>query len=247
MRAAIAVERLGIRFDLDRQQRPMTPALTHVRLKCSTTWVFREMTFAIQSGAAVALIGPNGVGKTTVLKAIAGVLVADEGSVTVRGRVGSLLSVGAGLMPRLTGRENAVLLGVLAGERRRAARESVESIKVRSGLESAFERPVSTYSQGMRARLGFAVIEQSDPDILLLDEVHEALDGSFRAHLQSFVWSLRERGGIVVAAGHDHAELSNLCDQAMLLDGSGIVAIESFELDGDGAPLTRDTALSAGA
>jgi len=189
----------------------------------------RGLDCVIESGTTVGLIGSNGAGKTTLLRVIAGVLEPDEGRVCVEGRIGSLLSTGAGLMPRLTGRENAVLLGVLAGLRKQTVRASLDQIRHRSELDGAFDRPVSTYSQGMRARLGFAVIEQTDPDILLLDEVHEAIDGDYRGRVEQFAQALRRRGGIVVAAGHDHHELQRLCDRALRLDHSSLEVVADWQ------------------
>jgi ABC-2 type transport system ATP-binding protein len=95
-------------------------------------------------------------------------------------------------------------------------------VKARSGLEEAFERPVLTYSQGMRARLGFAVAEEVDPQILLLDEVHEALDHEFRNFLQERAQAIVEAGGIVIAAGHDHPMLARLCSRAIWMDEGSI-------------------------
>ncbi len=222
MSARIVATNVGVRFNLDRQHRPATPALARVRRRCTTIWGLRGLSFEIEPGAGVALIGANGVGKTTLLRLLAGVLAPDEGQVAVRGRIGSLLSVDGGLMTLLTGRENATLLGVLAGLPRERVRAALPLIASRAGLEEAFDRPVSTYSQGMRARLGFAVIEQTNPEVLLLDEVHEAMDEAFRRDLAARAGEIRGRGGIVVAAGHDHAELARLCDRGMLFGGSGI-------------------------
>jgi ABC-type polysaccharide/polyol phosphate transport system ATPase subunit len=146
----------------------------------------------------------------------------------VRGRVGSLLSIDAGLMATLTGRENAVLLGVLAGLSRRAARGALESVKERSGLGDAFERPVSSYSQGMRARLGFAVADETAPEILLLDEVHEALDHQFREVVEERARELIARGGILVAAGHDHPLLERLCTRGLLMNAGRLAADGPF-------------------
>jgi ABC-type polysaccharide/polyol phosphate transport system ATPase subunit len=231
--ARIVVEGLGIRFDLDRQHRPVTPAMRRLRRRCSTSWALRDASFSVRPGEGVALVGANGAGKTTLMRAIAGVLAPDEGRIRVDGRVGSLLSTDAGLMPTLTGRENALLLSALAGRPRARPRQALPHIERRSGLSGAFERPVSTYSQGMRARLGFAVVEQADPDVLLLDEVHEAIDETFRAELEACVKRIRGSGGIVVAASHDRAMLSRLCDTALVLDHSAVRRFESLDQAGE--------------
>jgi ABC-type polysaccharide/polyol phosphate transport system ATPase subunit len=222
MSARIIATNVGVRFNLDRQHRPATPTLARLRRRCTTIWALRGLNFEIAPGEGVALIGPNGAGKTTLLRLLARVLVPDEGAVAVHGRVGSLLSVDAGLMGGLTGRENTMLLGVLAGLPRERVRAALPAISARAGLEESFDRPVSTYSQGMRARLAFAVVEHTDPQILLLDEVHEAIDEAFRRELQARAREIRSHGGIVVAAGHDHTELASLCDRGMLLDHHGI-------------------------
>jgi len=185
--------------------------------------------FSIRPGQGVALIGPSGSGKTTLLRVMAGVLEPDTGSLEVRGRVGSLLSIDAGLMGLLTGRENSELLGVLAGLSRQDARAALPRVAERIDLEEAFDRPVGSYSQGMRARLGFAVAEEADPRILLLDEVHEALDHEFREIVEAKARSILEEGGIVMAAGHDHPLLERLCDRAILLRRGEVAADGAFE------------------
>jgi len=224
----VSADALGVRFLFDRDRRVVTPTLARLRRRGLHAWGLREVTFAAGPGEAVALIGPSGAGKTTLLRAIAGIFPVDEGRLEVRGRVGSLLSIDAGLMSSLTGRENASLLGVLNGLSRRAARSALETVKELSGLGDAFERPVSSYSQGMRARLGFAVAEEARPEILLLDEVHEALDHEYRELVERHTLSLLDRGGIVVAAGHDHPLLARLCTRALLLEGGRIVADGPF-------------------
>ena len=192
------------------------------------TWGLRNVTFSASPGEGVALIGPSGSGKITTLRVLAGVYSPDEGDVLVRGRVGSLLSIEAGLLSLLTGRENALLLGVLGGLSRKGSKRALESVKERSGLGDAFEYPVSAYSQGMRARLGFAVAEEADPRILLLDEVHEALDHEFRTIVQERARALVDAGSIVVATGHDHPLLERLCSRAIYLDKGSIRADGPF-------------------
>jgi ABC-type polysaccharide/polyol phosphate transport system ATPase subunit len=183
----------------------------------------------IGAGEFVVILGPSGAGKTTLLRVIAGILEPDEGRLAIRGQLGSLLSIEAGLLARLTGRENALLLGVLAGLSRAQARRTVEEVAERSGLGDAFDRPVSSYSQGMLARLGFAVVDQAQPDILLLDEVHEALDHEFRERVQERARELLGRGGIVVAAGHDHPLLEQVCNRALLVEDGRIAADGSLD------------------
>ena len=150
-------------------------------------------------------------------------LPADRGTLTIRGRIGSLLAIDAGLLNRLTGTENAVLLSVLAGMTRKEAAQAMPRIREISGLGAAFERPVSAWSQGMRARLGFAVADCMQPDILLLDEVHEALDHEFRAVIEERAHALKLGGGIVVAAGHDHGLLERVCERAVLIQDGRVV------------------------
>ncbi len=224
----INAELVGVQFFFNRHLRVMTPGEARLRGKGLTSWGLRDLTFTMQGGEGTALIGRSGSGKTTLLRVLAGVFSSDEGKLEVDGRVASLLSVDAGLLSLLTGRENVLLLGVIAGLSRRAVLEAMGEIKARSGLDDAFEHPVLTYSQGMKARLGLAVAEQVDPQILLLDEVHEALDHEFRMFLQGRAREIIDRGGIVVAAGHDHPMLARLCTRAIWLENGRIRADGSF-------------------
>jgi ABC-type polysaccharide/polyol phosphate transport system ATPase subunit len=227
--ASVRADGVGIRFVFDRQGRPMTPGIARIRRRTSESWGLRGVDFELEPGATAALIGPNGAGKTTLLRALAGVYEPDEGRLAVSGPVGSLLSVSAGLLPRLNGRENAVLLSVLAGMTRAEARVGVEEIGARAGLGDAFGRPSMSYSAGMKARLALAVIERAEPDVLLLDEVHEALDAGVRETLIALVRRIADRGGIVVAAGHDLAELERMCTRGLLLADGRLVGDGSFE------------------
>ena len=229
MNAWVRAEGVGVRFTFDRQQRSVTPALARLLPGCTESWGLRGADVSLGPGDTVALVGRNGAGKTSLLRVIAGIYSPDEGRLEVTGRVGSLLAVSGGLIPLLTGAENAELLSVLAGRSRAQARAAVPAIRARSGLGDAFDRPVLTYSQGMMARLGFAAIEESAPDILLLDEVHEALDWEFHDVLEARVRAVADAGGIAIAAGQDHAKLARLCRRALLLDRGRVVADGPFE------------------
>jgi ABC-type polysaccharide/polyol phosphate transport system ATPase subunit len=219
---------LGVHYLFDRQQRPLSPTLARLRRGGGDNWALRDVSFAMRPGDGVALLGASGSGKSTLLRALAGVLEPDTGRLEVQGRVGSLLSIQAGVMAALTGRENTMLLGVLAGQTAGEARERVEEVRRRSGLGEHFDRLVLSYSQGMRARLGLAVMEGTNPSILLLDEVHEALDHEFRDHVDAYAHELVKAGGIVVATGHDHPMLERFCSRALLLQKGRIVADGDF-------------------
>jgi ABC-type polysaccharide/polyol phosphate transport system ATPase subunit len=232
--ASVTAEQLGVHFFFDRQHRVVTPTLARVRRRGSDLWGIRDVSFSIGPGEGMALLGANGTGKSTLLRTVAGVLPADTGRVQVRGRVAALLSVEAGLMPTLTGRENCLLLGVLAGLSRRAARRALHELQELTQLGDEFDNPVSSYSQGMRARLGFAVAEQISPDILLLDEVHEAIDHDSRTFVEARAHEILRNGGIVMATGHDHSLLERLCARALLLRAGHVVE------DGEFGAVRRD-------
>jgi ABC-type polysaccharide/polyol phosphate transport system ATPase subunit len=229
MAATIHAEGLGVRFLFDRDQRPLSPNIARLRRRGSEAWGLRDVSVSVGPGEGVALIGSTGAGKTTLLRAIAGVMPSDAGRIEVRGRVGSLLSVDSGLSEALTGRENAALLAVLAGLSRAEARQAMEGIKARSQLGEAFERTASSYSQGMRARLGFAAVDSAGPDILVLDEVHEAIDHRFRKVLENRAQDVLASGGIVVAAGHDHEILDRLCARALWIEDGAIRGDGDFD------------------
>jgi ABC-type polysaccharide/polyol phosphate transport system ATPase subunit len=226
--AEVQLEGAGVRFDFDRLRRVVTPVVARLRRARSSSWGLREIDLSIEPGEGVALVGPTGAGKTTLLRILAGVTSPDEGRAHIRGRVGSLLGVEAGLALPLTGRENAELLGVLAGLTLMETRGSMDLVEARARLGEAFDRPAHTYSLGMRARLGLAVIQGISADLLLLDEVYEALDHEFRAVVEEYAAALRRDGGIVVGAGHDHPALERICPRAVWLSDGRVVADGPF-------------------
>jgi ABC-2 type transport system ATP-binding protein/lipopolysaccharide transport system ATP-binding protein len=220
---------VGVRFDFDRLGRVVTPGLNLFRRIHSTKWGLRGVDLHVAPGSGLALIGPTGAGKTTLLRVTASVLPPDEGGAHVRGRVGSLLATAAGLSSLLTGRENAEVLGVLAGLSLEETRRNMDLVAERVQLDEAFDHPIHTYSLGMRARLGLAGIQAISPQVLLLDEVFEALDHEFRGIVEQYAAEIRDRGGIVIAAGHDHPALERICPQAAWLDDGHLRAAGPFD------------------
>jgi ABC-type polysaccharide/polyol phosphate transport system ATPase subunit len=225
----IRAESVGVQYLFDRQQRTVSPTISRFRRSGGENWALTDVSFEIRSGEGIALLGASGSGKSTLLRTIAGVLEPDTGRMTARGRIGSLLSVQAGVMALLTGRENTLLLGVLAGMTPSQAKGEMENVKRQSGLDHEYERLVASYSQGMRARLGLAIVERTEPAILLLDEIHEALDHEFRDHVEAYAHELVAAGGIVVATGHDHHMLERFCTRALLLERGRLLKEGSFK------------------
>ena len=229
MEPTVEARELGIRFTFDRQGRPVTRGMTRLRRHTKFRFGLRGVNFTARPGEGIGLIGPNGAGKTTLLRALAGVYVPDEGDVTVRGQLGPLLSVTAGLVPLLTGREACTHLAILAGMDPDRARDELDAIQRDSELGDHFDDLVSSYSQGMRARLGFATIARLRPRVLLLDEVHQAFDLEFRTTLEERARAIVADGGTVIAAGHDHPALARICDRALLLRDGHLEADGPFD------------------
>lgn len=190
----------------------------------------------IMPGERVGLIGHNGSGKSTLLKCIANILPADRGSVEVNGRIATLLELGAGFSPELTGRENMYLNGSILGLSREEVNASFDGIVDFAGVRDFIDTAVKNYSSGMYVRLGFAIAVHVDPDILLVDEVLAVGDHSFQERSLARMTAFAEAGKTVVLVGHQLAALEQLCDRIILLesgkvvfDGPAIQAVEEYQ------------------
>jgi ABC-type polysaccharide/polyol phosphate transport system ATPase subunit len=193
--------------------------LVVARRRSSATEVvaLRDVSFLVEPGSAVGLVGRNGSGKTTLLRLLSGIIRPTSGHVEVGGRVGSLLELGAGFHPDLTGRENVFLNGSIHGLKRAYIREQLDEIVAFAGLEEFIDLPVRTYSSGMYMRLGFAIAAHIDADILLLDEVFAVGDEQFQRKCFGKIFEFKQRGGTIVFVSHDAAAVERLCDRAILL------------------------------
>jgi ABC-type polysaccharide/polyol phosphate transport system ATPase subunit len=216
---AIEIERASRRFRVYPQPvRTLKELLVAGRRSRGTDiWALRDVSASIAPGEAVGLIGRNGSGKTTLLRLVAGIIKPTSGTVTVEGRVGSLLELGAGFHPEFTGRENVYLNGAILGLKRDEIRRHMEEIVAFAELERFIDVPVRTYSAGMYMRLGFAIAAHLDVDVLLLDEVFAVGDEEFQRKCFGKIFEFKQRGGTIVFVSHDAAAVDRLCSRAVLL------------------------------
>ncbi|MCZ7631238.1 MAG: ATP-binding cassette domain-containing protein [Microthrixaceae bacterium] len=187
----------------------------------------------VGEGEAVGVIGPNGAGKTTLLKLAAGVLVPSSGQIRRQGRVASILELGIGFHPELSGAENLAFSAALIGLSSTAFARRRSVIEEFSGLRDHLARPVKHYSSGMKARLAFSLVAHSDADLLLLDEVLAVGDEEFRSRSMEVLGQLHRRGKTLVVVSHDTSALMEICGRAVHLDEGRIVA------DGDSTDVVR--------
>jgi lipopolysaccharide transport system ATP-binding protein len=165
-------------------------------------WAIRDVSFDVHRGDSFGIIGGNGAGKSTLLKILAGVTKQNKGGVRVSGRIGPLLELGAGLNPKLTGRENIYLYGAIHGMSRGEIRKKFQEIVAFSGLEPFLDTPLKHYSTGMFLRLGFSVAVHTDPDILLVDEVLAVGDGAFQVKCLKKIDKFHASGGTIILVSH---------------------------------------------
>lgn len=177
----------------------------------------------IMPGERVGLVGHNGSGKSTLLKCMAKILPADRGSVEVNGRIATLLELGAGFSPELTGRENMYLNGSILGLSRAQIDESFDRIVDFAGVRDFIDNPVKNYSSGMYVRLGFAIAVHVDPDILLVDEVLAVGDQTFQDRSLARMTAFAEAGKTVVLVSHDLGSIEALCDRVVVLEAGRVV------------------------
>ena len=186
--------------------------------------VVHEVSFTLNRGERLGVVGRNGEGKSTLLRLLAGIITPDAGSIwRAPGIRSSLLALGVGFNGFLTGRDNAILAGVLMGRSERWAKGRLDEIKDFAELGDAFERPVRTYSAGMKARLGFSAALTMDVDVLLIDEVLAVGDAYFRRKATEALTTKLTDGQTVVLVSHSSSDIKRLCNSAIWLEGGEIV------------------------
>jgi ABC-type polysaccharide/polyol phosphate transport system ATPase subunit len=225
---AIALEGAGKRYArLSEQPMLLRSLLPFSRATRIDTWAVRDITTSIEPGETIGVLGRNGAGKTTLLRMLAGVTRPSAGTVTVRGRVAPLISVGVGFHPEMTGRENVHVNGMLLGLSRAEVAERFDDIVAFAELAEVVDTPVKFYSSGMFMRLGFSVAVHVDPQVLLVDEVLAVGDVAFQLKCFDRMRSLQAGGTTIVLVSHSMHAIRLLCPRVLLLrDGL-------LDLDGD--------------
>ena len=198
------------------------------RMQRETLWALRDVSFDIRQGEVVGVIGRNGAGKSTLLKLLSRISEPTRGQIGIWGRVGSLLEVGTGFHPELTGRENVYLNGSILGMRRGEIRREFDAIVDFSGVEQFLDTPVKRYSSGMRVRLAFAVAVHLKPEILIVDEVLAVGDGDFQRRCLGKMDEVARSGRTILLVSHNMGSIQSLCSRVMFL--------EKGQLLHDGAP-----------
>src|SRR5262245_43877999 len=188
-----------------------------------TFWALREVSFDVPRGSALGLIGPNGAGKSTLLKILSRVTSPTSGQVQLYGRVGSLLEVGTGFHPELTGRENVLLNGAILGMSRDEIKRKFDEIVAFAEIEKFLDTPVKRYSSGMYVRLAFAVAAHLEPEILIIDEVLAVGDFEFQRRCLGKMNEVARGGRTVLFVSHNMAAIEELCPQSILLR-NGVIA-----------------------
>jgi lipopolysaccharide transport system ATP-binding protein len=185
-------------------------------------WALRDVSFSVQPGEIVGIIGRNGAGKSTLLKILSRITSPTEGRVTLRGRVGSLLEVGTGFHPELTGRENIFLNGAILGMTRKETQSRFDEIVAFAEVEKFLDTSVKHYSSGMYMRLAFAVAAHLEPEILLVDEVLAVGDASFQKKCLNKMESVSRRGRTIFFVSHNMTAITRLCSRAIMLENGRV-------------------------
>jgi lipopolysaccharide transport system ATP-binding protein len=201
------------------------PSSTHEEF-----WALKDVAFEVQEGEAVAIIGRNGAGKSTLLKVLSRITEPTRGRICIMGRVASLLEVGTGFHPELTGRENIFLNGAILGMTRLEIKRKFDEIVAFAELDKFLNTPVKRYSSGMYVRLAFAVAAHLEPEIMVVDEVLAVGDAAFQQKCLAKMGTISKNGRTVLFVSHNIAAVSALCTKAILIDNGSIVASGSTEM-----------------
>ncbi len=225
---AVKVENVSVMFNLNKEKvdnvKEYFIKLITRKLRFTEFWALQDVSFTIEKGERLGVLGFNGAGKSTLLKTVAGVLKPTKGSVEVEGVIAPLLELGAGFDSNYTGKENIFLYGATMGYSRKYIEERYDEIVAFSELGDFINVPIKNYSSGMRARLGFSIATAVEPEVLILDEVLSVGDAKFKAKSEKKVKSMFAKGVTVLFVSHNTAQVRRLCDKAIILDHGKVIA-----------------------
>ena len=225
---AIIVDNVSMKFNLSKEKvdslKDYIIKSIKKEIKYNEFWALQNVSFTVEKGDRVGILGLNGAGKSTLLKVIAGVFKPTEGSVTKHGKMVPLLELGAGFDQQYTGKENIYLYGAMLGYSKEFIDEKYDEIVKFSELKDFIDVPIKNYSSGMRSRLGFSIATVVSPKILILDEVLSVGDAKFRKKSEKKVLSMFDSGVTVLFVSHSLAQVQRICNKAMILEKGKLIA-----------------------
>ncbi len=230
---AVVVDHVSILFNLNSEKidniKEYFIKLITRKLHYTEFWALKDVSFKIEKGERLGVLGFNGAGKSTLLKTVAGVLKPTKGSVSVSGVIAPLLELGAGFDMNYSGKENIYLYGATMGYSRKFIESKYDEIVDFSELGDFINVPIKNYSSGMRARLGFAIATAVEPDVLILDEVLSVGDAKFRQKSEAKVKALFDKGVTVLFVSHSTEQVRRLCNKAIILKKGEVIASGDVE------------------
>lgn len=227
-KTAIEVDNVSMKFNLSREKVDSLKDYIFKTIKreiqYNEFWALKNVSFSVEKGDRVGILGLNGAGKSTLLKVISGVFKPTEGHVDKHGKMVPLLELGAGFDPQYTGKENIYLYGALLGYTKKFIDSKYDEIVEFSELQKFMDVPVKNYSSGMKSRLGFSIATVVEPKILILDEVLSVGDAKFRKKSEKKIMSMFDSGVTVLFVSHSLEQVQRLCNKAMILEKGKLIA-----------------------
>lgn len=232
-KVAVKVDHVTMRFNLSKEKvdnlKEYAIKFVKGQLHYNEFQALKDVSFTVNKGDRLGILGLNGAGKSTILKVIAGVYKPSEGYVERYGKMAPMIELGAGFDPQYTGRENIYLYGSVLGFSREFLDEKYDEILEFSELKEFIDVPLKNYSSGMKARLGFAIATIVEPEILILDEVLSVGDAKFRRKCENKMQGMFDKGVTVLFVSHSIEQVKNLCNKAILLDHGRLIAQGDIE------------------
>ena len=227
-KTAIEVDNVSMKFNLSREKVDSLKDYIFKTIKreiqYNEFWALKNVSFSVEKGDRVGILGLNGAGKSTLLKVISGVFKPTEGHVDKHGKMVPLLELGAGFDPQYTGKENIYLYGAMLGYTKKFIDSKYDEIVEFSELQKFMDVPVKNYSSGMKSRLGFSIATVVEPKILILDEVLSVGDAKFRKKSEKKIMSMFDSGVTVLFVSHSLEQVKRLCNKAMILEKGKLIA-----------------------